>query len=266
MMKKMMLLSAAVFSSAVFAGEIYKAKAGDLLPVKAVEQLEGGVLRAAGKTLFLHAKTPFAVDPAKKYVISGEFRFLGTLPRSFNAGLMPMTEKNMPISSVCIDAVAGTETVLAAPAEAGDTVLKVADALRWNNKRPSCGVAFNVKDNRADLPNFSCIGMKTGSVNKNGDDWEIRLGKPLPKAYAAGTRVRQHLFGGTFIYSIAKFKKDLSGEWQKFSGTVTGMTENTRSDTKFWPGTAKARVIVLTMGGADDSAVEFRGLKVEEIE
>jgi len=57
--------------------------------------------------------------------------------------------------------------------------------------------------------------------------------------------------------------KDFSGDWQKFSGTVTGMTQSARSDTKFWPCTAKARVIFLTSTGADDSVVEFRNIVVE---
>ena len=263
MVKKTLLCAAALFSCAVFAGEIYKAEIRDIYPPKKAEEKDG-VFRVAGKAFFIHSKTAFSVDPAKKYVISGEFRFLGTVPRSFNAGFMPLTSKNQSISSGNIDAVAGTETVLAAEAKAGDTAIKVADAAKWNNRRAACAVVFDALDNYADFPNFSCVGMKTGSVKKNGGVWEIELAKPLAKAYAAGTRVRQHLFGGTFIYSISKTRKELSGDWQKFSGTVTGRTGHTRSDKAFWPCTAKVRVIVLASGGSDDTVLEFRDLKVEE--
>ena len=104
MMKKTLLFAAALCSCAVFAGEIYKAELGNLYPPKKIEEKDG-VLRVAGKAFFIHSKTSFAVDPAKKYVISGEFRFLGTVPRSFNAGFMPLTKKNQSISAGNIDAV-----------------------------------------------------------------------------------------------------------------------------------------------------------------
>ncbi|MBQ7206462.1 MAG: hypothetical protein IJS01_01560 [Lentisphaeria bacterium] len=265
MTKKTMLFATALLTGAVFAGEIYKAEIADLVPPKRAE-LKDGVFRAAGKTIFLRSKTSFAVDPAKKYAVSGEFRFPGTTPNRFYLGLMPLNAKLLPIGPENIHVIPGTETTLAAPAAVGDTSVKIADGEKWDNKRFACAVAFNVKDDYADLPNATTAGMKKGSVKKNGDVWEIELEKPLKTAYAAGTRVRQHLCGGTFIYSTIRNKKDLSGDWQKFSGTITGLTKNTRSDNEFWPGTAKAYVIVLTTGGADDTAMEFRDLKVEEAE
>ena len=263
MTKKAMLSAAALLACAAFAGEIYRAESGNLAPVKRFESKDGA-FRAVGKSIFLRSQTPFAVDPAKKYTVSGEFRFPGTTPGAFYLGLMPLNEKNRPISPENIHVIPGTETTLAAPAAAGDKSIKVADAEKWDNKRSYCAVAFDVKDDCADLPNMVCAGMKQGSLKKNGNVWEIELAKPLAKAFAAGTRVRQHLSGGTFIYSTLRRKKDITGDWQKFSGTITGLTKNTRSDSKFWPGTAKAYVIVLTTGGSDDSVLEFRDLKVEE--
>ena len=264
MTKKTMLLAAVFLCGAVFAGEIYKAEIKDLLPLKAVK-LEDGAFRVQSKRVWVTSKKSFAVDPAKKYTVSGEFRFLGTAPKSFNLGLIPLTAKNQSIPPVGIHAVAGTGTTLAAPAAVGDKSIKVAGAEKWNNKLPYCAVVFNARDDFADFPNHTYVGMKKGSIKKEGDVWEIELAAPLKKAYPAGTRVRQHLFGGTFIYPVMKYGK-FSGEWEKFSGTVTGMTKSTRSDKAFWPCTVKARVIILTSGGADDSVLEFRNLTVEENE
>lgn len=263
MTKKTLLSAAALLACTVFAGEIYKAEIGNLYPPKRVEEKDG-VFRAAGKSVFFRSRMPFAVDPAKKYTVSGEFRFPGTAPGTFYLGLMPLTAKNWPISPENIHVTPGTETTLAAPAAVGDKSLKIADGEKWDNKWIACSVAFDVKDDCADLPNMVCTAMKKGSVKKNGDVWEVELAKPLAKAFAAGTRVRQHRVGGTFIYSTIQRKKDITGDWQKFSGTITGMTKNTRSDSQFWPGTAKAHVIVLTTGGSDDTVMEFRDLKVEE--
>ena len=264
MTKKTMLLAAVSLCGAVFAGEVYKAEISDLVPAKSVK-LEDGVFRAQSKRVWLYSKKVLTVDPAKKYTISGEFRFLGTAPKSFNLGFWPLTAKNRPISPECIHAVPETETTLAAAAAVGDTSLKITDAAKWENKRAYCAVVFDAKDDFADFPNYTSVVTKKGSVKKEGDVWEIELVKPLKKAYPAGTRIRQHLCGGTFIYPVMKYRK-FSGEWEKFSGTVTGMTKSTRSDKAFWPCTAKVRVIVLTSGGADDSVLEFRNLTVEENE
>ena len=263
MMKKTLLSAGVLLSCAVFAGEIYKAELRDIYPPKNVEEKDG-VFRLSGARVWVNSKKVFAVDPAKKYVISGEFRFLGTPPRSFSVGFMPLTAKERPIPPVSIHAVPGTETVLAAGAKAGDTVIKVSAAEKWNNKLPVCAVAFDAKEKFADLPNYAYAAMKAGSVKKNGDAWEIELVKPLAKGYAAGTRVRQHLFGGTYIYAVSQYGK-FSADWRKYTGTVTGVTESTRSDKAFWPATAKVRVIVLTSGGKEDSVLEFRDLKVEEL-
>ncbi|MBQ9501507.1 MAG: hypothetical protein IJU70_05060 [Lentisphaeria bacterium] len=259
------LLAAAAFSAgAAFAAEICRPEFKDFIPPKRVEQKDG-YFSVSGKQFWVQCMRTFAVDPAKKYTISGEFRFRGTPLKSFYVGLVPLTEKGMGIPPVSIHAEPGTETTLAAPASVGDRILKAADGAKWNNRFPYPAVAFDVKDDFADVPNYSAVAMKKGSVKKAGDVWEIELVSPLKKAYPAGTRIRQHRFGGAYIYTTAKFK-NFSGEWEKFSGTVTGMTKNTRSDKQFWPRTAKARLIILTSTGADDSVVEFRNLVVEENE
>ncbi|MBQ7206464.1 MAG: hypothetical protein IJS01_01570 [Lentisphaeria bacterium] len=263
MMKKTMLFATALFSCAVFAGEVYKAETSDLYPPKSF-QFKDGVFRAPGARVWVNSKKVLAVDPAKKYVISGEFRFLGTLPKSFSVGFMPMTEKGRAIPSAGIHAVPETGTVLAAEAKAGDTVIKVADAAKWNNKLPVCAVVFDAKEDFSDIPNYTFAATKKGSVKKNGDAWEIELVKPLAKAYAAGTPVRQHLYGGTYIYAVSMYGK-FSADWRKYSGTVTGMTRNVRSDKQFWPATAKVRMVILTSGGKEDSVLEFRDFKVEEL-
>ena len=264
MTKKTVFLAGALLCGAVFAGEVYKADIKNLQPAGGIKEKDGS-FSVQSKRAWVNGKGFFAVDPAKKYTVSGEFRFLGTPPRSFSLGLALLTAKNQPIPPASIHAVPGTETTLAAPAAVGDKSIKVAAAEKWDNRTPVSAAVFNIKDGYADFPNYTYVATKKGSIKKAGDVWEIELGEPLKKAYPAGTRIRQHLFGGTFLYTTVKLR-NFSSDWQAFSGSVTGMTENARSDKQFWPRTAKARVIILTSGGADDSVLEFRNLKVEVAE
>ena len=124
MMKQTMLLAAALLAGAVFGEEVYKAELKDLQPAGGLE-VKDGVFRVQSKRVWISSKTAFAVDPAKKYTISGEFRFLGTAPKSFSLGFAPLTAKGQPIPPASIHAVPGTGTTLAAAAAPGDRTVRI---------------------------------------------------------------------------------------------------------------------------------------------
>ena len=163
---KTFFASAAVLvAGTVFAAELYRPGFEDFIPPKRVGKKDG-FYSVSGERFWVQGRKAFAVDPAKKYTVSGEFRFRGTPLKSFYVGLTPLTAKEKPIPPAGIHAEPGTETALAAPAAVGDTTLKVADAQKWNNKFPYPAVVFNAKDNFADFPNYDHVSMKKGSVKK----------------------------------------------------------------------------------------------------
>ena len=92
----------------------------------------------------------------------------------------------------------------------------------------------------------------------------MHLSGPLKTDLPAGTKVRQHLDGDGYIYCAGKsFLKD---QWEARSGVVSGFSKDARSDKQFWPGTVKVRILILATGADQDSATEFRNIKVEEVQ
>lgn len=264
-MKKTLLAAAVLSAGFLFSAEIFKAvEPADFVQKNVFKKTAGGLSIKAARGYYYSAKR-IAVDPAKKYRISGEFRFSGTPYKCFQLGYIPADARKRWIPAVGIHGVKKTETTLAAAAKKGDTVLKVTDASAWNNRQNHPAVAFNIKDNLADLPNFDFSGVVKGSIKKVGNVWEITLAAPLKKAYAAGTRIRQHFYGGTYIYNFSKYGLKPQTGWQKYSAEITGETTGIRSDKKFWTGTKTVQVLLLVSGGGADSVVELRNFKVEEV-
>ena len=251
-MKKTILMTALLSSSLLFSAEIFK---GDTLAAfwrsSVLKQTAEGI-SLKGKHAMIYSKKLYKIDPAKKYRMTVDVRVTGSPVQRIYAGYVPMTGKNKIIAPASIDARKNSDTELAADAKKGDTVLKVKNAKAWVAKHPYAAVVFNIKDKFADLPNFEYVGIKAGlSVKKAGDIWEVTLSKPLKKDYAAGTRIRQHFFGGSYIYNVFSNKIKMN-DWQTFTGEITGIAPAVRMDTKFWPGTEKVQIIfILNSKNAD---------------
>ena len=262
-MKKTFLFAAVLSAGALFSADLFNPVAPtDFAQKKSIQKTEEG-LSFKGNGCFYSYKS-IAVDSSKKYRISGEFRFTGTPYKVFYLGYIPLSARHWVIAPVMIDGSAQTETTLAENAAKGAKVLKVTDASKWNVKRNDPAIAFNAKAELADMPNRDFDGVKKGSIKKAGDVWEVELTSPLKKAYAAGTRVRQHFYGGTYIYNVTKYNPAV-GQWIKFSGVISGETKGVRSDKQFWTGTKSVFPMILVSGGKADSMTEFRNFKMEEV-
>lgn len=204
------------------------------------------------------------VDPAKIYKLSGVFRAApGTVPSRFYLGLIPYDARKVRIQSGEISIVPGTDTVLAEAAKKGGRVLRVTDASRWQKDGPLCA-AFNTSPDFKDLPNRNLSpGIK--NIEKKGNVWEIALASPLSADYPAGTGIREHRHGSSFLYSAAG-NQPVPAEWQTFSALVKGEIPYGISFSSWWKGTRFVRLgILANTDGNADSRLLFKNVKLEEL-
>lgn len=229
--------------------------------------VENGIFVCKGSSVTVLSDKAFLVDPAKKYRISGTFRAKpGTEPAVFCFGYVPYNAKNARIVTAAVNGFPDTETELAEAAKIGDTVLKVKDASKWNMKENYGVVAFNVKPNFDDLPNDEFADVVPGKIENKNDVWEITLNAPLKKAFVQGTGIRQQTHrGSTCIYNGAAGRKT-SGDWQTFSGIITGIAKTGNTTTQWWPGTKSARILILAnLNAKNNPETEFKDIIVETV-
>ena len=261
MNKKIMILSAALCIGTLSAAEIFKVAApADFEKTKKITQ-ESELLLVNGSGDFFTAKD-FKLDPAKKYKLSGQFRLRSGSPVQVWLGYAPLNSKKKVLFPIYVNPVANTGTEVVAAARRGTKLMKVKDASKW--KQRSCYVAFNVKDDFSDLPNFSVLAIAKDGVKQNGDVWEITLAQPLKKNIAEGTKVREHINGATFIWNAGTAK--VQNKWINRAGVLNGqvMPGKPVVGHKLWPGTQSVRIIIRVTGKAD-SVTELRNIKIEEL-
>jgi hypothetical protein len=193
------------------------------------------------------------IDPEKKYQVSLKVKQFGEKPAYVYIGFIPLDAKGRSISpQQGFNNTKGSATVLAADVAKGAKSLTVKDASKWKKGKADF-VAFNVKADMSDIPNFEVAGA-ISKIEKTGDVYTINFPKALNKAYPAGTKVRQHTSGGTFIYTKSK---NVPKEWTVWKGLpVQGKI--LRKATTIRP--------MILVKNTEDSGVAFTDLVVEEID
>jgi len=232
-------------------------------PRRASKSDDGIIVKGAGFQLF-SAKT-LTLDPAKKYKVSGEFRLKeGEESGAVYLGLVPLNAEGKQITSGSVNVVPKSDTVVAKAAAAGDTVVYVEDASKWNKETPYAYIAFNTKPDYSDLPNSDTIKIPKGEIAQEGELWKVTLKTPLTKDIPAGTGVRQQRAGAAYIYS--GYKRNMPQEWTTLSGVISGSVAKSGIPTKqLWPATASVRVVVMMLDGKKGNVIEFRNVTVEEV-
>jgi hypothetical protein len=196
------------------------------------------------------------IDPAKTYRLCGNFKAAVPSDKGFLLfGMAPHNAAGKPIHPLQVNPVSDSDTVLAASAKKGDTKISVKNAEKWR-KANNTAIAFNTKTDYDDLPNHDLVEIAT--INQN----EVTLKKPLSKDYPAGTPVRQHCSGNTYMYSGAAYKKVPSTDWTEFSGEISGEAISGLPMNQFWRGTSSVRIMLIT----SQPDVMFRDIRFEEIE
>jgi hypothetical protein len=201
------------------------------------------------------------VDASKKYKLAGWVKSADDKSTLVILGLMPLDANKIPIECCQVNVVPDTETELAEACKAEDTIIKVKDASKWKLCQLDT-IAFDVDNSGEykDLPNRNTsAGIVAKSENKN-NVWELTLNKPCGKAYPAGTKVRDHRYGGTYTYPIVVSNFN-SKEWKDISSEISGVSKFGRPDNQFWAGTKFVKVIVLSLSGG---MIYFDDIKFEE--
>lgn len=260
--KTVMAVLAAICMLTLSAEEIFRIGKPEDFSNPAGITRESDILVVKGAASLYSAET-LKLDPTKKYKLSGEFRLRSGTPVQVRLGYLPLGQKNRGIYPLYVNVVPDTETEIAASARRGGKTITVKDASKWKNTNASCFIAFNAKDDYSDLPNHSVIKIEKNGIRQNGEVWEITLAQPLKLNMAEGTKVRQHIDGATCIWNTGV--ATLNDRWTVRSGLLSGILKTGVSANQLWPGTRAVRVHIRLLGGKDDSLVEIRNVKVEEL-
>lgn len=236
-------------------------KPENFIQFKSVSASDDGFV-IKGRFIQLLSKTDITVDPAKKYRVSGEFCLKGGKKPWLYLGFAPYDEKGRPILPSQVNGNNKTLTTVAADAKKGDKVIKVKDASKWNVKSPHSFVAVGAAEDYSDMPNRNLLRSVKPNAEQKGEVWELVLKEPLKADIPAGTAVRQQFAGASFIYTAGGFKPDDS--WKSHAGVTSGFAVGTDAS-KFWKGTVKVKLLVMSLDGDKDSVTRMRNIKVTEV-
>ncbi len=236
--------------------------AADFRELKAELKDSGGAVVLA-KRVTVTTKQAVPVDPSKSYQVSGQFRLSpGTEgPGKIYFGAVSCDGKDVSINPNNVFVIPDTDTVLTVPAKAEELSIKVKDASAWKTDGHKYA-AFYAKPDFSDLPNRTLSSPIEKIVKQNGY-WEITFKSSLGRNLPAGTAVRQHADGRGAVYAGAEGEA-VTGEWKTFSGKISGLAKSGNPSEQWWPGTKKARIIVV--GASKNTSIEFKDLQLTPVD
>ncbi len=223
---------------------------------------EDGSLGLRGGQLAYSAEI-FPVDTTAVSKLSGEFKRLpGASDKDrFFFALLNFDKDMKRIEGIHVNAVKGSDTQLAAPCTAKDTVIRLKHGEHFTK---GAFLAFHTLDDYRDLPNRSVNVKAPITASKQLDDgtWQVTVKAPIAVDAPAGTRVRAH-HGAWYQYSGA-LAEPIPRDWLKFTGTIQG-TEPGDPRNKWRPGTAYAQLILFGSGPAKEPFLAFREVKFQSM-
>ena len=192
----------------------------------------------------IKSKQIVPVDFNKTYTLSGWMKSVGQGQSTVYLGLIALDKNKHEIAPCHVYCIPATETTLAQACKKEDKVVRIADGGKWKGGLAMC-IAFAVDDSGqfGDLPNRNVSSIGITKIEKEGDCWAVHLAKECGRAYPAGTKIREHSSGGTYIYCAASCKP-VPMEWTQFKGTVKGMSKSAAPANQWWPGTKYAKVFI----------------------
>ena len=255
-MKKLLSVSIILAVCVLSAKELFTLPAPqDYNSPQRLKVVGNGILEAVASGWFLSVKRT-EVDPSLNYRIRGEFRAAPgkTVKGQFCLGFYGVDKHNQIIQVSNVNVTPGSETELAAPVRASDTVIRIRDGSKWK-KQGYLAYDIDPSGRLRDLPCQTMINLLSSDVRKNGDVYEVCFSRPAGKNLAAGIPVRQHLSGWSFLTSDRRVP---TAEWQTVSWTVKpgAVRKNTRSQWLY--GTEKFVAVIVAPSGT-----QFRNITVE---
>ncbi|MBQ7696635.1 MAG: hypothetical protein IJT50_16110 [Lentisphaeria bacterium] len=257
-------VSAVLLGASLWGAEALDAKkAADFTgDVKDIKDVGGGVVRISTKKPAFRIRTKkIAIDPSQKYKLSVEYR---KVPGSksegrFYCGPTNFDAQGREISCDSLFPVAGSETTLVTPVKVGDRIVRIKNGSKWQVKYGR--IAFNVKNDLSDLPNFDLL--RFSAIKPIGFVWEVTLSAPAPKAYPEGTAVRNHLDGASYRYLVGNAVP--GDQWKKVERVVEGVSrDNVPEKNNSWRIGSVSAALVFFINGKDLD-LEIRNVKITPI-
>ncbi len=229
-------------------------------------EVDGAKAVEAKGNIRIRTKKMVEIDPAKTYRLSAQVRVApGAEAGRFYMGLIPCDAKGRRIGPENVTNVGKSETQLANEVKVGDVVIVIKDGANWKDKGVFA-IAFEVDESGklADLPNRSVVSVKSVEKQEDGTAKVTLTGK-MKKAYPAGTAVRQHMFGGMYMYSLAG-NAPVPADWKTFSAVIKGEAAKGVSSKQWWKDTRKTSIVVLAnYRGSEKNALLLKDVKLEEV-
>lgn len=221
--------------------------------------LKDEALTFSGRWSYVSSIPMLKIEPAAQYIY--EFEFKGpenpSRPLKITASVTSYDKDRKIIQSYNVLSFAGSEAKLSREAKPGDKELWLKDAEKWKSDS-WFSIAFNVKDNYADLPNRDVMNSNIRKIETVGNEQKITLKTPMKKAYPADTCVRQHVWSGDAVV----FTAPVTSKWTKKSGTVTGLIGANPYETgRFWHGAAYFRPSFAVHPVTDDR-IQIRNVRI----
>jgi hypothetical protein len=268
--KSVVLIVSVIISSYVFAGEnllkngnFRRGTNNWIGSISIIEGKEKNMMELTPKSNFLKSRQKLVIDSGKTYRISGEFSVEGDVAQLL-FGVIPIDKDGRFINSQNTSAVSESETTLSEACSKGQSTIKANDASKWKKDFKRSYIAFKIDETGAlkDLPNFHLI--KVNGIKKTDQCWEITLCSPNYWNFKAGTKIRQHLAGGTYLYCGGVVRKPKGKK--NLTGTISGTGISPHETGKWRPGTAYAQIMVLALfSSKKNGKVLISDLKFEEI-
>ena len=185
------------------------------------------------------------VNNQKHYIISGWFKNNSSIPSRLLLGVIPFDKDRQQILPEEINAVAKTDTVLIAECNAEDNFIKVKDAAKWQVGKQFF-IAFDTKNDYSDLPNRKLSLAGITKIEKMADGWKVQLKNFCARNFPAGTNVRLHQAGNTYLYPVIKTIKAKS-KWTNFEQRINFMVGkgNICYTRNWWAGTAFVKIVII---------------------
>ncbi|MBK8480018.1 MAG: hypothetical protein IPL40_02415 [Proteobacteria bacterium] len=243
------------------------------------DDLKSAVFTAAGETNLL-SSVLVAVDPAKRYRLSGRFRSSGSEPSKLYLGVAPYSAEPRFIR------VEQAERVGAAATLTGITATELSTAATltgWSKGGPAYArqLGFYFDGEIDHLPDAIWGNQPAGLTEpystdpalgafSTAENQTVALNAALPATISGRvvngtTRVMNHSGGGTYLYAAAALVT-VPNTWTLYQGELTGAAFNGGPNV-FRPTTAYVRLaILLNYRQGDAARLSFTDLSLVEVD
>lgn len=263
MKKTVMMLSMSLLTSLLAAEDIIKNFNDEWDGAKKleIEKIDGKEVITIEGDERIFSKKFYPAALGKTYTLSGNFRSLGKNPSRLFFGFDCYDKNKKYIYPENSNIITDSETVLVKDCKIGDKEIYIKSNSKW---RKNCYVAFNVKKDYSDLPNFS-TRLKVKKIETEDDMMKLVLSSALHKAYSVGTKIRAHVNTfGPHVYTVRRGAGIPFGKWQLCKDSAQLAAPGQAGWKYLQTGTAYFKILILVnYGKKKDEKLALMDIKLE---